>query len=692
MNDEHPFLSLEPLINWSKLTASHAESDIDYAIELAKQRLDKIINLKDEEINYDSVFAPFDTFNIELQVGFLRLSHLNSVHETDELRASYVKCVPKEAEFSSSILLNTNLWKVIKRAAEKSDHENLSDEQRRFIQLTVEEFMDNGADLPEDKKQRVSAINVELSKLCKNFQDNVKDSTNKGELYVTNESDLKGLPSSAIEAAKEDATSKGHPDQWRFNLQYPSRLPIIKYLDNDEIRHKMYELGLTIGRGGDYDNTENIKKITALRDEKAQILGYKTFADFATARRMAQNGSNALKFVENLHDKVYKQFIEDIETLKKYVHLKDPKIELKPWNFSYWSEKQRKEQYDFDEEELKPYFSTQKVLDGLFKIVQKIYNIEVRQRETFVPSEDDKNDHEGQVEVWQKDVMYFEVYDIETKKLLGGFYADLFPREDKREGGWMSQISYGDIDKGIPNIVVLNTNLNKPIGDKPALLSHDDVSTLFHEFGHCLHGMLYTGQIKTLGGTNVPWDFVELPSQFHENYVWEREALDLFASHYQTKEKIPESLFKKMIAARNYQSAIFFIRQLYFGRIDLALHQEYSKYKEMEPNEVDNIVSETYRIPFNEPHYTRYNDITHLFADPMGYAAGYYSYKWAEVLDADCFSRFQKEGILNPKTGMSFRKEILERGNTLPVQDEFRNFMGRDPSQEALLKRSGIKV
>lgn len=689
---DHPFLTLDPLVSWSKLTASHAESDIDYAIELAKQRLDKIINLPDDQINYNTVFAQYDTFATELQVGFTRLSHLSAVHETDELRAAYAKCVPKEAEFSSSIPLNSGLWKVIKRAAEKSKDENLTDDQRRFIKLTVDEFKDNGADLPEDKKQRVSAIDVELSKLCKNFQDNVKDSTNKGELYITNESDLKGLPESVIEAAKEDAIKKGHPDQWRFNLQYPSRLPVMMYLDNEELRKKMYEIGLTIGRGGDYDNCENIKKITALRDEKAKILGYNTFADFATARRMAQNGSNALKFVEDLHDKVLKQFNEDVETLKKYVHSKDPKIVLKPWNFAYWSEKQRKELYEFDDEQLKPYFSSQKVLEGLFKIVQKIYNIEVRPRETFVRLENDHEDHPNQVEVWQNDVMYYEVYDIESKKQIGGFYADLYPREDKRNGGWMEQITYGDINKGIPNIVVLNTNINKPIGDKPALISHDDVSTIFHEFGHCLHGMFYNRPITSLSGMNVPWDFVELPSQFHENFVWEREALDLFASHYVSKEKIPDELFKKMIAARNYQSAVFFIRQLYFGRIDLALHQEYNKYKGMEPNDVDEAVSKNYRVTYDEPHYSSYYNITHLFGSPLGYAAGYYSYKWAEVLDADCFSRFQKEGIMNPKTGMSFRKEILERGNSIPVQDEFRNFMGRDPSQEALLKRSGIKV
>lgn len=617
IKSDHPFLTLDPLVSWSQLTASQAETDIDYAIELAKSRLSTIINLKDEGISYETVFGVYDNFAVELEVGFTRLSHLISVHETAELREAYLKCLPKEAEFASSILLDSKLWKVIKKASEKVQKENLTNDQKRFIQLTVEEFKDNGADLSDDKKQRVSAINIELSKLTKTFQDNVKDSTNKGELYITNEADLKGLPPSVIEAAKEDAIKNGNPDKWRFSLQQPSRVPVLMYLENDEIRHKMYDLGISIGRGK-FDNGENIKKIIALRNEKANILGYKSFADFVTARRMSQNGTNALKFVENLHDKVYKQFTEEIETLKKYMNSKDPEIELKPWNFAYWSERQRKELYDFDEEEIKPYFSSQKVMEGLFKIVQKIYNIEVRQRETFVRSVDDESEHLNEVEVWQKDVMYFEVYDIQTSKQIGGFYADLYPREDKRGGGWMEQISHGNIDKNIPNIVVLNTNINKPIGDKPALISHDDVSTIFHEFGHCLHGMFYNGPIKSLSGMSVPWDFVELPSQFHENFVWEREALDLFASHHITNEKIPDSLFDKMISARNYQSAISFMRQLYYGRIDLALHQEYNKFKEMEINDVDQIVSEFYRVNYDEIHFTSYYSFTHIFGSPVG--------------------------------------------------------------------------
>ena len=686
----HPFLVNDLLVKWSLLTASHVEPDIKYAIDLAKQQIEEIINTKDEDICYNTVFKKYDDLGYELNIGFERLDHLVATHETKELREAHAKVLPLVMEFQSSIMLNSKLWNVIKKAAEKSKTENLSPAQRRFIDLTIKEFKESGADLPEDKKKRVQEIDVELGNLTKKFADNVKDSTNKGELYITKEEDLKGLPQSAIDAAKADATEKGHPDQWRFSLQYPSRYPVMMFLDNDDIRKQMYEISKTIGRGGEYDNTENVKKITALRDEKAHILGFNTFGDLVTNRRMAGNGSNALKFVEDLHKKVYPQFLKEVEGVKNYMKSKNVTIPLKPWNFQYWGEKQRKELYDFDEEELKPYFNSKKVFEGLFKIVQTLYGIEVREKSTYCRAEGEP-EQPDKVEVWHKDVMYFEVYDIASGKQLGGLYADLYPREDKRDGGWMSNLSGGCPSEGRPNIVFLNTNINKPIGDKPALITHDEVSTIFHEFGHCLHGIFYDGEVKSLSGMHVPWDYIELPSQFHENFVWEKEALDLFAKHYQTNELIPEELFKKMIAARNYLSAYYFIRQLYFCRIDLALHQEYEKYKDMGLEEIEDKVASEYRIDYHEPNVSMYRNFGHLFSTPVGYAAGYYSYKWAEVLDADCFSRFQKEGVFNKETGMAFRKEILEKGNSIPVQEEFRNFMGRDPSQEALLKRSGIQ-
>lgn len=686
----HPFLDESFYPKWSTLTPEHVFEDGKHAIELAKQAIDEISKLSDDQINYVTTFKKFDKLFGVVNAFSNRVSHLTAVKESNELREAYAKVLPLLSEFETSVYLNDDLYKVLNKEFEKSKDQNLNKQELRFIDNTIKEFLQNGAGLPEDKKKRVSEISVQLAEITKKFADNVLDSTKAGEIYVTNKEDLKGLPQSAIDAAKEDATNKGQPDKWRFNLQYPSRLPVMMHAESEELRKKMYQLSLTIGRGGKFDNGENIKKIIALRDEKAHILGFNTWADMVLNRRMAASGANALKFVEDLHKMCYPQYMEDNETLLKYAKSKNPDVVLKPWNTAYWAERQRKELYEFDEEELKPYFPAEKVLEGLFKIVQIIYGIEVKEIPTYF-REAGQPEVEGKVEVWQPDVKVFEVIDIESKKKLGSFFVDLYPREDKRSGAWMSELHIGHPSANDPNLATLNCNLNKSIGGKPALLSHDDVSTIFHEFGHCLHCLFYDGEISSLSGMSVPWDYVELPSQFHENYVWEREALDLFASHWETGAKIPEELFKKMIAARNYRSATAFVRQLYFGRIDFALHQEYSKYKDMELNDIDDAVAEKYRSFYGEKTNSMYYSFGHLFSSPVAYSAGYYSYKWAEVLDADCFSRFQKEGIFNKETGLSFRREILEKGNSIPVQDEFRNFMGRDPSQEALLKRSGIK-
>ncbi|EAY22789.1 Clan MA, family M3, oligopeptidase A-like metallopeptidase [Trichomonas vaginalis G3] len=686
----HPFLDESYYPKWSTMTPDHVFDDGKYAIDLANKAIDEISQLPDDQITYDNTFRRFDKLFAAVNTFSNRVSHLIAVKETTELREAYAKILPVLSEFETSVYLNDKLYKVLSKEQEKSKEQNLNKQELRFIDNTIKEFQQNGAGLSEDKKKRISEISVELSTLTKKFSDNVLDSTKAGEIYVTNPDDLKGLPQSAIDAAKEDATNKGQPDKWRFNLQYPSRLPVMMHADSEELRKKMYDLNLTIGRGGQYDNGELVKKITALRDEKAKLLGFKTWADLVLNRRMAENGSNALKFVEDLHDKCYSQYMEDNEALLKYAKSKNPDVVLKPWNTAYWAERQRVELYDFDEEKLKPYFPAEKVLEGLYQIVQRIYGIDVKEVPTYV-REKDAPEVEGKVEVWHPDVKVFEVFDSNTHLKFGAFYVDLYPREDKHSGGWMSELHIGHPSANDPNLSTLNCNLNKSIGGKPALLSHDDVSTIFHEFGHNLHCLFYDGEISSLSGMSVPWDYVELPSQFHENYVWEREALDLFAKHWETGEKIPDDLFNKMIAARNYRSATFFVRQLYFGRIDFALHQEYEKYKDMDLDAIDDVVADKYRSFYGEKTHTMYYNFSHLFSSPVAYSAGYYSYKWAEVLDADCFSRFQKEGIFNKETGMSFRREILEKGNSIPVQEEFRNFMGRDPSQEALLKRSGIK-
>ena len=688
----HPFLQNDSRPKWSQLKEEFVESDIQYELDLLQQRIDKISNLKDEEISFENVFIEFENISKELHFHWGKIKHLVNVRETKELREAHSNILPKVSEFSTTKYLNQKLWNVIKKAAEHSKNENLTSADRRFIDEIVEDFKQSGADLEDDKKERIKQIDIEIAQLSKQFSDNVKDSTNKGLLFITNEEDLKGLPQSVIDAAKEDAIAKDHPNEWLFTLKAPSYTPLLKYADSEDIRKQIYDLSKTIGRGGEYDNTEIAKKLSQLRDEESKIFGYKTFADFITSRRMAQTGDNALKFEIELHDKIFPFYMKENDELKNYMKSKDENAEFAPWNTSYWAEKMRKEIYDFNEEDLKPYFSTEKVLEGLFQIAQTLFNIKVVEKETYVPENGYVNEStDDKIEVWDKDVKFIEVYDLETNKLLAGIYIDLYPRDNKRAGGWMNVLFYGNPEQGIPHVLTLNGNLTKPTSGKPALLTHRNVSTIFHEFGHCLHGLFYKGDHYKLSSMHVPWDFVEVPSQFMSNFTWEKSALDLFAKHYETNETIPKDLYEKMIRAKNYRIASAFMRQLYLGRIDLAMHHEYEKWKDYDDlDKLDEIITHDYHYNHDYPRYTSLRTLKHIYGSSVGYAAGYYSYKWAQVIDNDCFSRFQKEGILNKELGMKFRKEILEKGNTIPVQDEFRNFMGRDPSQEALLVNCGF--
>ena len=687
----HPFLQNESRPKWSQLTAEFIESDILYELDLLQERINKISKLNDDEISFESVFVEFENILKELHFHWCKVKHLINVRETKEFRDEYAKVLPKVSEFKTSLYLNQELWMAIKKAAEKSKNQNLTPADYRFIDEIVEDFKQQGADLDESKKQRIKEIDIEIAQISKQFNDNIKDSTKKGQLFITKEEDLKGLPQFIVDTAKEDAIAKDHPDEWLFTLNVPSYSPLLKYLDNEEIRQQMYDLVKTIGRGGEFDNTENAKRLSKLRDEESKILGYKTFADYVTSRRMVQTGDNALKFEIELHDKILPFFNKETEELKEYMKSKDPNVEYKPWNISYWAEKMRQEIYEFNEEELKPYFSTEKVLDGLFQIAQTLFNIKVVEKETFVPDTENTVDITDKVEVWDKDVKFIEVYDLETNKELAGIYIDLYPRDNKRAGGWMNQLFYGNPEQGIPHVLTLNGNLTKPLKDKPALLTHRNVSTIFHEFGHCLHGLFYTGAHYKLSSMHVPWDFVEVPSQFMSNFTWEKAALDLFAKHYETNEPIPQELYEKMIRAKNFRIATGFMRQLYLGRIDLAMHHEYEKWKDYDDlDKLDEIITHDYHSCHNYPHYTSLRTLKHIYGSSVGYAAGYYSYKWAQVIDNDCFSRFQNEGILNKELGMKFRKEILEKGNMIPVQEEFRNFMGRDPSQDALLFNCGF--
>lgn len=698
---EHPFLSDTFYIRWSTLTPDRVVPDIQAALDEAQRRIDKLTTIDKNSLTFENCLLALEQATEELSVAWGKVSHLTSVCDSKPLREAYNQMLPKVSEFFARIPLNEKLWEVLKAYEGTEEAETLAGARRRFLEETIKDFRQYGADLPPEKKRRMEEIQSELAQATQKFSENVLDSTNEWELIIGNEADLAGLPESAREAARQNALAKGHGTEeqpkWRFTLHMPSMEPFMTYLESDELRRQMWEGSTSVGARGDWDNTELTKRILALRDEKARLLGKRNFADLVLERRMAKSGEGALRFVEDLFARTKPAFDEETHALEvfKATRIHQDVEPLEPWEMLYWSEKQRKALFDFDEEELRPYFPIERVVDGMFEIVQRVFGVRIRERETVFLKPGSAVEAPGDaVEVWHPEVKFYDITDAMGRRL-GSFYADWHPREEKRGGAWMNYLITGEparqqgTDRG-PHLGLICGNLTPAVGDRPALLTHREVETIFHEFGHLLHHLLGEVEIKSLNGVNVPWDFVELPSQIMENWCWERESLDLFARHYETGEPIPEVLFRKMIAARNYRAASGMMRQLSFAKLDLELHLNYERFagKDLEEEVRKLIAAYTPRMKTRSPTIVR--RFTHLFGSSTGYAAGYYSYKWAEVLDADAFTRFQNEGIFNPEVGREFVEKVLSRGNEEEPTILYRDFMGRDPDLRPLLVRSGL--
>ncbi len=689
----HPFLSPDFHIRWSALTSETIEPSIRQALAEAGEAIEKICSQNPAQATYASSFVALENATESLSHGWGRLNHLDSVSDNAAQREGLNKMLPEVTDFHSSLSLNPRLFNVLNTVAESDAVKDLPPIHRRHIEETIEDFKNSGAALPDDKKARIAAIDAELSKLTKKYSEHVLDSTNAWELVIDDKSRLAGLPASAIAGAAANAKAKGHPDgTYRFTLQFPSMYPIMQHAEDPELRKTVWEASVNVAAHEPYDNSSFVWDILELRQEKAEILGHKDFASLTLQRRMARNGETALTFVERIHDRIEEKFKQETEQLAAYKAAREgtPLKPLDPWEMAYYAELQRKENYDIDDEALRPYFPVKGVMEGMFAIASRIFGISIAQQETiyYEPGSSPDPAKDGAVETWHPEVTFYEIHDTETGKHLGSFYADWHPRETKRGGAWMNSLVTGMI--GEPHLGLIIGNMSPPVGDNDALLTHREVETIFHEFGHLLHGLLSEVPVKSLAGTNVPWDFVELPSQIMENFCWERETLDLFARHHETGEPITEDLFRKMVAAKNYMSATVFMRQLALGKLDLELHINLGKYLGRDLNEVDREILEGYRAPVTVPSPSMAHRFNHLFSSPTGYAAGYYSYKWAEVLDADAFTRFQKEGILNPETGLSFRKEILSKGNSAPPDVLFENFMSRPADPMPLLARAGL--
>jgi oligopeptidase A len=626
-----------------------------------------------EPRNYRNTMLALEemTEGLDYAMGIVR--HLEGVRTTPQLRAAFNAVEPLVSEFYSSIPLHAGLWKQLKAFAATEEARSLTGARKRFVEKTIDSFRRHGADLEAGDKAKLAELDVELSKITTKFGENVLDSTNQFELMITDEANLAGLPEMAIAAARQSAQAKGK-EGWRFTLQAPSYVALMTYLDDRAIREQVYrEFGARATREP-MDNRPLLTRILELRSEKAKLLGFRDFADFVLTDRMAKEGRHALEFLRGVEMKTRAHFERENRELREFAG-----VDLAPWDIAYFSEKQRQALYDFDEEELRPYFPAERVVSGMFEIVERLYGISVSVK-TGVP-------------VWHPDVKYYEIRD-ETGLLLGGFYADWYPREDKRGGAWMDAFLTGVDAPGVfePHLGAICGNLTAPIDDQPALLTHREVETIFHEFGHLLHHCLSRVEVKSLAGTNVAWDFVELPSQIMENWCWEREALDLFARHYQTGNPIPEDLFRKMVRAKNFRSANMQMRQLGFGIVDLSLHTMYDPQRDGDVIRYARTILQQFSAAPLPEDYAMIASFTHLFASPVGYGAGYYSYKWAEVLDADAFTRFKQEGVFSRSTGMEFRTHILSKGNSQDPAELYRGFMGRDPDPEALLRRSGLSA
>ncbi len=667
---ENPLLSIAFQIPFGEIAPEHVEPGIRELIGKSQVRLDEIAGCLSVP-DYDNTLLALEksTENLDYALGVVR--HLESVATSPELRAVWNEVEPDASAFYSAIPLNEGLWKRLQAYGATSEARALTGPKKRFLEKTLDSFRRHGAELDAVGKTQLAEIDVELTRLTTKFSENVLDSTNAFELVITDEAKLDGLPPSAIAASRQSAESRGVAG-WRFTLQAPSYVPAITYLHDRTIREQIYRAHSTRATEPERDNRPLILRILELRRAKARLLGAADFADFILHDRMAHNGETAVNFLERLKEKTDPKYAEENRALEAFAG-----HPIEPWDISYYAERQRRALYEFDEEQLRPYFSADRVVQGMFSIVEHLYGITV-EKVRGVP-------------VWHPDVTFYQVHDRDGF-LLGSFYADWFPRETKRDGAWMDAFLTGTRSGDVrePHVGCVCGNLTPPLGDKPALLTHREVETIFHEFGHLLHHVLGNVEVKSLSGTAVAWDFVELPSQIMENWCWEREALDLFARHHETGEPIPDELFQKMKRARTYRGANVQMRQLGFGITDLKLHREYDPAVHGDLMQYcAGILSQFTPAPLPES-YAMIASFTHLFASPVGYGAAYYSYKWAEVLDADAFTRFHKEGIFSPEAGAAFRDNILSKGDSEDPAELYRRFMGRDPDPDALLLRSGL--
>lgn len=601
--------------------------------------------------------------------------NLNSAETNDELQAIARDVSPLLSEFSNDILLNEQLFERVKTAFDTTDQGLLSAEQQMLLNKTYKGFVRNGALLNDDQKAKLREVDIKLSKLSLEFGEHVLAETNRYAMVLENEDDLEGLPAHAKEMAAQIANEKGHEGKWVITLDYPSYVPFMTYATNRELRKELSLAFASKGfKGDELDNQEIVKEIVKLRNERARLLGYETHAHFVLEERMAESPEKVMNFLDEIQQYGKPGAEKDVEEVAAYAKKTDGLTDLQRWDFGYYSEKLKKEKYTIDDELLKPYFKLENVVEGVFKTANKLYGLNFREN--------------TEIDTYHPEVTVYEVTDADGKDV-AIFYADFFPRPGKRAGAWMTSFAgqYKD-ENGDHRPLISNVcNFTKSTATTPSLLTFNEVTTLFHEFGHGLHGMLANGTYESLSGTSVYWDFVELPSQILENWCYEKECLDLFATHYETGEAIPEELIQKIKDSANFMEGYQTMRQLGFGKLDMAWHgQDNSNVEDVAAFEKA-ILEENSVLPSVEGTNMSCS-FSHIFQG--GYSAGYYSYKWAEVLDADAFAYFQEEGIFNKEVADKFRENVLSAGGSEHPMTLYKRFRGQEPDVKALLKRAGL--
>ena len=675
----NPLLDLNGLAPYSLIKPEHVRPAIEHLLAEGRRLVETLL-AGQKRYTWNNLVGPLEEMEDRISRAWSPVSHMNSVVNSEAMRDAYNACLPLLSEYGTEMGQHEGLYRAYRQIADGEEYQRLDHAQRKVIDNALRDFRLSGIELDQASRDRFKVIMQELSTLTSRYSDNVLDATNAWYRQVSDESLLSGLPASARSLARQQAAQR-KLDGWVFNLEFPSYFPVMTYADNRDLREQLYTAYVTRAsdqgpNAGKWNNAGLMQQILALRHEAAQLLGFANYAERSLATKMAETTDHVMDFLNDLATRSRPAALGELEEVREFAAVTCAHHDLQAWDIPYYSEKLRRQKYSISQEELKPYFPEPHVISGLFTIVQRLYGLQI--------------EAVSDVDTWHEAVEYYRIRDA-SGDIRGEFYLDLYARPQKRGGAWMDEcISRRRTCDGIQiPVAYLICNFSPPIGDEPALFTHDEVITLFHEFGHGLHHMLTQIDYAGVSGiSGVAWDAVELPSQFMENWCWEREALDIFARHHQSGERIPDDLYQRMIQARNFQSALQMMRQLEFAIFDFTLHRDYDPAAPAPVHDTLETVRSRVAV-IQPPSFNRFeNSFTHIFGG--GYAAGYYSYKWAEVLSADAFSAFEESGIFNTDTGSRFMDTILSQGGSREPMELFIEFRGREPSIDALLRHSGL--